>query len=474
MMGIRSKHFNFKIALIGKAFHFSLEKSESDRLMNQMSLNAVVGTLVKYGTSGRLEPYLAESWTVSSDKKNWKFKIRKGLFCEDGTLITPDLLLRNLTKSLKEYSKKGSTIMFDYLLGWEDFTQGKKDILRGLAANDDTLEFSFSKNPDDLLDLLRMPYFGLWLEKNGKMISSGAYAVESFSDSLIKLKLRKEWFTVSPESFETVDVSFFDINDLNNDKSVSRTIVRLPPSLKHESSESKRFLVTGAPTILESIVLSPFKNSFFNNIENRHVFRNRVKLLYPDVVKSNSFYFTAETKGLNNSVISYSKEVKKKDHLMISLERVSFTNEDIERIKKIISFALEGSGQSFELVKRTSDDKDWYKKIQSNAFFDARISGVDIGAYPMYMAIKMIFCTKLGVTYPDPTGEICKIVNDGIDTVSEIDQKFIDKFNNTIHQDAIVIPLLHQSDKWLVSDDLDPHSLPHTTLYPQFELIRLR
>ena len=102
------------------------------------------------------------------------------------------------------------------------------------------------------------------------------------------------------------------------------------------------------------------------------------------------------------------------------------------------------------------------------------MASVDIGAYPDYFVVKMMFCSQMGIKFPDPSGNICKLVNEGIKSASIVNQEFVDQFNKFLHEDAVVIPIFHHSDKWLVSNVFDPTSLPATTLYPQFELIKLR
>ncbi len=54
----------------------SLDPALSDQVDNQSILNALVATLVKYGVSGKIEPYLASSWGISEDLKVWEFSIR--------------------------------------------------------------------------------------------------------------------------------------------------------------------------------------------------------------------------------------------------------------------------------------------------------------------------------------------------------------------------------------------------------------
>ena len=465
-------HFKIGVADPEK-MQFLLSKAGADFSHNQLVLNAVVGTLVKYGQSGRIEPYLAESWTVSEDKKIWKFKIRQGSKCDDGTLITAQLIRDNLEHNLFDYSKTGSVIMFDHIVGWSEVQKGSNKKLLGLLAQENVLELRFDENPDDLLELLRMPYFGLWIEKNNSLLSTGPYKIESNTGKSVSLVLRDDWFTVTKKSFKKVLVSFTSFS-LKNIKLESGSILKLPFYVKEDQHIDTGYWILSPPTRLEAFVLSPTKSQFFNYPENRKIFLNRVHSLYPDKVKSKFFYPSAQTNGLTSKNFEHKKGNQPSQKLTFALERTTYSPEELQKLKEIIAFALEGSGQSFDLLEKDANDKDWFKKTDSNNYFDSRIASVDIGAYPLYMAIKMMFCTKLGINFPDHTGAICELVTKGIRSGTPIDQSFIDQFNKTLFNEAVVIPIFHHSDKWLVSEDLNPSTLPATTLYPQFELVEMR
>lgn len=463
----------FKIAVNEPSkSQFVLTKAGADFSHNQIILNSIVGTLVKYGLSGRLEPYLAESWTVSPDKKNWQFKIRPNLKFADGTLITAELYKEILLANLLEYSKKGSVIMFDHLLGWSDFVSGRTPTLKGLSSHDNTVELNFDENPDDLLELLRMPYFGMWKEHNGELVSSGPYTIKQNNGTSVILALRSDWFTVSEKSFREVEVSFTDFAEKDH-FDTRNAIVRMPFFVKTDEHQAKGYWISSPPTRLEGFVLSPTNENFFSNLENRQVFQRRVRELSTDLVKSKFFYPSARTEGLTTTTADYKKQ-NVKQTLRFALERNTYSEEELRNLSVIINKALDGSDTEFIIVPRDPADKEWFTKTDSNHFFDARVSSVDIGAYPVYTAIKMMFCTKLGINFPDPSGKICSLVSSGIKSAKAIDQQFVDQFNTILNEEAIIIPIMHHSDKWLVSEQLDPSSLPATTLYPQFELIRLR
>lgn len=470
-----STKLKFKLTVTDpKQTHFNLDKANADFSHNQIALNAVIGTLVKYGLSGRLEPYLAESWTVTQDKKKWQFKIRGNLLSEDGSLITAQLIKDNLLQNLKEYSKrKSSVIMFDHLLGWSDFINGKTDELVGLSTEGNILKLEFDENPDDLLELLRMPYFGLWREKDHKIISSGPYTIKTVANNAVTLELRRKWFTSNDDSFKEVEISFVGFDEINKEVAAS-SIVRMPAFTNVNQEQKDGFWITSPPTVLESFVLSPFKNNFFNDLENRKIFKARVSSLYPDLVKSVFFYPSARTDGLSLTENLTYKNFSNVSKLTFSLERMAYSEEELLNLKKIIGYALEGSKVEFEIIPRDPKDKEWFAKSLSNNHFDARMAVVDIGAYPIYTAIKMMFCTKLGINFPDQTYQMCELVTDGIKSAKAIDQEFVDKFNNILNEESVVIPIKHYSGKWLVANNLDPESIPSTTLYPQFDLIRTR
>lgn len=63
---------------------------------NQMFAQAMVyEPLVRYGEGGRIMPWLAESWDISKDGKEYVFKLRQGVLFSDGTPFSAQAVKRN-------------------------------------------------------------------------------------------------------------------------------------------------------------------------------------------------------------------------------------------------------------------------------------------------------------------------------------------------------------------------------------------
>lgn len=462
---------NFQILDKAKILQFNLDKKSSNLSTNQLVLNSLIGTLVKYGPSGRIEPYLAESWEISSDRKTWKFRIREHLFCEDGEEISAQLFHKSLIESLKEYRKQKSAIMFDYLIGWGNFLNGTTDELEGIRSYNNILEFQFIHYPDEILELLRMPYFGLWrFDENNKLVSTSAYSLREYRKDKILLSLRKGWFSSSQNSFEEVEISL--INSFNTSEPLPQnTILQIPFNDQLNNSKTKSYWIQFPPTLLEAFVLSPFKENFFNNQENRQKFLNNIRSLPKNVIRSNDFYPSAASNSPSSSKVNF--QIKGNENpLTFILERSNSSEEELTRINYIITKGLEGSGMKYQIITRNLNDESMMEKIMSNRSYDARISAVNIGAYPVYTAIKMMFCTKLGITFPGHEERFCEIIEENLTKGNLMNQSFIDQFNESLNNEAIIIPIDHKSQALLASNNLDPAFLPPTSPYPLFEMLK--
>lgn len=488
---------------------FSLSPSHSDSFENQTILNALVGTLVKYDVSGRIEPYLASSWSKSKDGRRWEFVLQEHLECEDGTPITAKSYVFKLQQQLKAYAKNGRVMVFDQLDGWPDFTNDRASSIRGLrASGGKSIVFEFTQEQHELLEFLRMPYFGFWCERNfvdgkfrddHKFTSSGAYLLRSNeSGRRLILEKNQKWFSVSESSPDVIRFLAQNLDETAVDN--SRTIVRLGASLPDFSpshSEGAFHKVRTAPFLLTALILSPLTPSgFFKGKRNRQIFQSRLHgVALPDWFTKNaihpsaSFYpqrsLATQTplpfpsnpfntyEGLDSNSDSNSNSDSDSDQkIIVSLPARlgSRVNKYIQVLVKELLSGIPETGIVFETLD--SSDPVAFNRLISNSVFDIRVSTVDIGGNITNSIIDMMFCTKLGVSFPDPSDRICELVTKYKEFGREADGEYIQQFNQVLSEEAFVLPLFHSGLTSLFSDDIDPKTIPTGSTHPRFEDFR--
>ena len=83
-----------------------------------------------------------------------------------------------------------------------------------------------------------------------------------------------------------------------------------------------------------------------------------------------------------------------------------------------------------------------------------------------------MFCTSMGISYPDPNNKICNLVDRTDSSNVEIDSKYVSEFNQALADDAVVVPFRHYGVRWLYSKKMDPKMFPATVVAPLFEELR--
>lgn len=477
--------------------NFSLAPSHSDSFENQTILNALVGTLVKYDVSGRIEPYLASSWSKSNDGRRWEFALQDHLECEDGTPITASSYVVKLHDQLKTYAKSGKLMVFDQLDGWLDFTKDRVSSIRGLkASGENSIIFEFTREQHEVLEFLRMPYFGFWCDRNfvdgkfredHKFTSSGAYLLRSNeSGRRLVLEKNQKWFSVSESSPNVIRFSAQNVDETTVSK--FRTIVRLGasvPDFPHNRGVFHK--VRTAPFLLTAMILSPLTPSgFFKSNKNRKIFQNRLQeIALPDWFAKNAIYPSASfyshwpsvtqrpLPSLSSQVSSY-EDFNSDQQIIVSLppRLGSLVNNYIQVLVKELLSGIPEKRIVFEIVD--SSNPIAFKKLISNEIFDIRISSVDIGGNITNSIIDMMFCTKLGVSFPDPSRRICELVTKYKENGLEADQNYIQEFHLILSEEAFVLPLFHSGLTSLFSEDIDSETIPTGTTHPRFEDFRFR
>ena len=465
---------------------FSLEVDNSDAMMNYEVLNNLVGTLVKYDLDGHFFPYLARGWSFSEDHKKWSFPLKPHLRFDNGDSITAEGFVRRFQERLLwYYQKKGGALIFERLEGFADFVQGKSDSISGLFAEKDTVHFHFTRASDDFLEYLNMPYFGYWHKSNdelaekGQFISSTAYSLKDFQGTTVILRKRKDWPLENTRAPEEV---VFSKTNLLDEKILSRrAIVRVGSSIPSSFKGLNHYrIATSTPAVLSAIVLSPY-NAPFQDVKLRRAFAARLKGLleknpiYSRVLSSaQGFYFNSDPLPFTK----YKDSLKLEGKITVN---IALSKDFVERLNPLLEEIVQPFGVELVYDEKDTSDKQSIERVHSNKYYDIRMAGVHSGSTYMNDTIKMMFCSKMGISFPDPSGRICELVAEhekNKDSYSRkkygITQDYRDRFNQYILEDAAVIPVFHSRSTTLFSKDLNVITTPvDLDLFPM-ELVQLK
>lgn len=467
---------------------FSLNPQASDFTFNALLMEQLVGTLVKYSGPGSYTPYLAESWASSLDELVWDFYLRKNLITEDSIPITSQNYVDGLHKVFNIYIKYNSPPVFKDLVGYQEYSTDRTyPYIKGLKTIDDHhIQFHFLKRPDGLLEFLSMPYYGFYSLENfrsdgewnddRKTRSSGAYCLKSWGEETITIEKRKSWFAHGPSTADTVKISFLEGNPqscLNNNNKYQKTIIA--GENIQGITDDHFVLVRGMPTILTSIILSPYKQNIFHDKENRELFKFRVlqykmdhKFFGNSHYETTSFYPNKKgnAKTISKVIQQEFKEMEGNKPISI-LVRTPIKGAIDDYLKDLLNSVLKDTGKEIEFHYIDKSDPDWFEKMVENKYYDIRTTNVDIGGMPEKWVIKMMFCSNMGVSFPDPFGKISKLVKDDGNN-----ETFPYLFEEAVDDDSVVIPVFHKGLTWYFSKDISTSNILPTMNVPRFDEIK--
>ncbi|MBX3039200.1 MAG: hypothetical protein KF789_00660 [Bdellovibrionaceae bacterium] len=465
----------------------------SDSLINALHVEQAVGTLVRLGPGGRYEPYLANQWSNSNDHKKWTFEIRQGLYCEDGTHINAPNFIASLKTLIKMFSEHAPIPLIEKLTGYKPFVDGITKELPGLRAiSPDTIELAFDTPVQaGLLEYLGLPFLGFYCPGNfdssgkwkdsKKIISSASYSIDAWDGiTPITLNKRRNWPLADEQSPSSVTIH--RSTTVPTEATGRKVILQFK---QDEFPESKDFQsVHLIPTSLFAIVLSPSKGSPFHIKQNRKAFQLKVRSLdfsstSPQGQRTNRFYphLSKDRESLPSpelETLSQAAEIKKvRIYGKHSSEKTPSSS-----LRYLIESSLDSLGTTYDYTQKTPAEQDMMN-FRNFEHWDIRPTNVDIGGGIENQLIKFMFCSKLGVAFPDPSGRICALVNEyeeqfGDVVPKEAMEEYLNRFDQIIEEDAAVIPVLKSGKTWLVSPDLDASFLSPTTAVPFFDLIRLK
>lgn len=453
----------------------SLDFASSDYMPNQAVLNHLIATLVKYDNAGRLTPFLAESWTESSDSLRWEFKLKEGFKDQSGRVITAEEFSRDLHETLRKMKASKTAFWVKDLVGWSTFVNENRARVEGVSVSGNKLILEFTRKPEILLNYLRMPYFGYWGDNRdrpvNRFVSSGPYSLEEVSDGEFTLKLRDEFSLGTSTQIHRVKYSQKPISmeEVKNSRMI--TIVRGADWEKYNLERFKS--TTLPPDTLAAVVISPSKDSVFSNNKSRKTFSTYLKHILSRAELSNldvrvrSFYGVGDLPKNNSNRLEAGSLNFKPGRAVRLLTRPSWVGENDESAESEVIAFMRMNSIPF-VITRPSDlsPKERKTNIQ-RGYFDLRFVNVVTGQNFIESVVEMMFCSDMGIGFPDPNGSICDLLKKAEDP----DEAREKELNRIVDQEGYIIPYARIGSALVYSPNVNLESYPAGTPYLQFHML---
>lgn len=468
----------------------SLNPLDSDGVLNAIQIEQLVGTLVRMHPSGRYEPYLATSWHNSADFKTWTFSIRPDLKCEDNSPIDAESFASSLVRIIRLIKKHSEMPLIERLTNYNKIESENE--IEGIQALDKrTLRFNFERPVrSGLLEYLALPYLGFYCQNNfskeglwkddKKIISSSSYKLNNWDGKgPLTLSHRKDWFHLveNPPETITIHTKKLPVNDAPKN---SGFIVNF--SLDKSDIPTDYKVVHLTPTIFHAIIISDANNDWLKKSENRQILKNEIKKVQDEVesttvsaISVDHLYPHMSKERLKRNSIPSKIENPTKPIVISVIEKPTKTG---QYINKILIQALKNLKIAYELRIRDGDQNQMMQNYRDPKAYDLKAVSVDVGGGIENQLIKFMFCSNLGVTFPDPSKRICKLVDNyekkfGDDIPQDQMQKYIVEFDKIFDEDAAVVPMLKSGYSWLLSANISTDAISPTMAIPYFDMFNI-
>lgn len=157
-------------------------------------------TLVKFDDKMNPQPWLAESWTISPDKKTWTFKLRDGLKFSNGEPVTAEIVKKSIERAFAKNTRAAT--FFKYT---------------DIKAEGNNLIITTDKEYPNVVGCLADPLFiivDVNAEKNRNFakegpIGTGPYKVKSFTKEKTIVEANEHYWA-GKVPFKSVEIMSID------------------------------------------------------------------------------------------------------------------------------------------------------------------------------------------------------------------------------------------------------------------------
>ncbi len=459
---------------------FEAEKYESAVVVQQL-----IGNLIYFSNKGRYEPRIAERWERVAPHI-WTFFLKENFKTENGELINSRSFKKSIERAIYIYSKLGEVPVLGHLKGYKRFLSDNSQVLKldeiseisGIKVFNNEITFEFDLPiKSGLLQILSFSPFGYisienynqngsW-KNDSQFVSSGPYKVKKIDiGKEYELEKNPFWLEYADQAPDTVYIKH-EVPD----KSFSRPLIVDAFTHNYENSYLHKYSLV--PEYINSVLLGNLRDGYFSSVENRNAFKaffgqERDSLL-PDSfgsnVRSSSFYPGQDVNSVRRNTVSV---ISKNSVPLIIEGRMPDVGTPRFAAWQILKNTLEKNNLSYKF----SDTEAKFEEMV-NPKYDIRIRGSSIGGGVEAWGIFVIFCSPFGINFPDPSGRVCKLIE-------EYDKDIIDEnqltqdFLKTVDEDSAILPVSHYGIQMYFSNEIYLDSVSPIMSIMRFDQVEIK
>lgn len=424
-------------------------------------------TLVSIHVDGKPQGLLAKEWHISPDGKTWRFVLRNDLTFDDGTAITPDIVLLNFRRILWLTRKEGLVLnsLLPEVAGWSSMHQ-ETHIIK--IENKNELVFRFARRPLNLFEAISQPLYGIahpkCFDRNGIWrdpfcsVASGQYSLVERGRNFVRLKSRHVFSQVdqAPEF-----ASIFWPTDLDDNAVKAVEEGRGDLTVEHSFSLGKEALTRLESSGVKSAAEPPLRMHFVHLNDRREAFRDKsVRQAFRDrflsKIKSDS-EFAASGAEVDSSFIPKGgvgyRMFPIEDYSAVRpmgggkrVEVLFYPFSADASVQRSVEHSVCESLKELGFVPHITRYKERFEAFNRmrNGDFDVIVRGTGILVTDPYGDLRMMFMSTVGARIPDPSGKIPQLIEraEG-ETDGEARSRIVGEINGLVHDEASIVTFAH-------------------------------
>lgn len=427
---------------------FSADPYDYDFFVHHRVYRSVLSTLVSNYSSRGVTGVLVDSWSNSTDFKEWRLKLKTDQQFSNGDTITPGIILKSLKRIIWLLKVKDSQEKFlDLLEGVDDFTK-LSDELKGLYLEGNTLVFKFQKPIEHFLTNLSFGLYSIVHPKNYEpesgawisginAISSGGYKIERYSESKKEIILRTNPHFKHPSNTDRIEEIRITWHpeiveaDIKEGTSVDLSINK--NQLFHGGARSNIAFIRCHSWDKEGSVC-------YNSKERKQLRDQFYKHLEKSNIKySKTFFPMSKFIPKQGPSSNFGIQTRKSKTTVFGSSELNFYK-PVNDFWSKIGTQVKDRKLLFDVVKDFTREKKQY-----SLDFVPMVTGILVDSPKE--DINFMFKSKMGINLPDTTGEINRYI--------EKQNYSIDHIEKLLHEQAVIWPVAHFSIGLYHSENID-------------------